>query len=61
MKLLLFLTLIAALAVLPFVAIKRPWALRLWRRVKMVIAAYILVLVALAVYRLIVNFDAFYG
>ena len=61
MKILFLLLIISGLAIMPFMAIRKPWALRLWRRFKMVVLAYVLVIFVLAIYRLATNWDAIYG
>jgi hypothetical protein len=45
----------------PIAALRRPWAIRLWRRLKLVIFAYVLVIFLVAITRLILNWDQIYG
>jgi energy-converting hydrogenase Eha subunit H len=61
MKLLLALGLVGALALWPFIALKRPWALRLWGRVKLILVVYVLVLVVATVLRLAFGWHDIYG
>ena len=60
-KLLFILTLIGAVGLLPFVAIRRPWAVRLWQRFKLIIAIYAIVILVAAIVRLVFNWDDIYG
>jgi hypothetical protein len=61
MKFLLIIGLLLALGLWPFVAFKRPWALRLWRRIKLFIAVYVFVIVLAAVLRLAFGWGDIYG
>ncbi len=61
MKLLLFLLVAAALVLAPFLVLKRPWAVRLWRRVRLLLAIYVLVIIIAAALRLAVNWHDIYG
>ena len=61
MKLLILIGLLGFVGLMPFVVIRRPWALRLWRKVKFVFVAYVLVVLFVGIYRLAVNWDAIYG
>jgi hypothetical protein len=60
-KLLILAGVIGLVALLPFVVIRRPWALRIWRRIKFIVVAYAIVVLVLGIYRLAVNWDAIYG
>jgi hypothetical protein len=53
MRVLLFLLLAAGLALWPFVALRRPWAVRIWERFKLIIIIYVLVIATSAVVGLI--------
>ena len=48
-------------AILPFVWLKRPWALRLWHRAGLIAAIYALVVLLSAIIRLVFNWHAIYG
>ena len=45
----------------PIAALRQPWAIRLWRRLKLLLVAYIVTIVIIAVVRLISNWDQIYG
>jgi hypothetical protein len=60
-KILFLLLVVAGAAILPFVFIRRPWALRLWSRFKIVILVYALVILAVGIARLVFNWDEIYG
>ena len=61
MKLLLALGVIGALILVPFYKMRVPWAVNLWRRIKLIAIIYCVVVFVAAVSRLIFNFDAIYG
>jgi hypothetical protein len=61
MKTLLLLLVLGGAVVLPFVFLKQPWAVKLWRRIRLVIVIYVLVIFFSAVVRLVLNWDSFYG
>ncbi len=61
MKLLLLLGLVGAVGILPFVWLKRPWALRIWHRAGLIAAIYALAILLSAVLRLVFNWHAIYG
>ena len=61
MKLLLFLLLLAALSLWPFVLLRRPWAVRLWQRVRLFLIVYVFVLVVATAMALIFRWDDIYG
>ena len=60
-KLLLFLLLASALAVAPFALLRRPWAVRIWRRFRLVLVIYVLVIVTSAIVSLVLRWDDIYG
>ena len=61
MKFLLMLGLVGAIGILPFVWLKRPWALRLWHRAGLIFAIYALVVLLSAILRLAFNWHDIYG
>jgi hypothetical protein len=61
MRLLLLILLLSSAAVLPFVFLKRPWALRLWQRVRLLFLIYVLVILVSAVVALVFRWDDIYG
>ena len=42
-------------------ALRQPWAIRLWKRLKVILFAYIVAIVLVAIFRLIFNFTDIYG
>jgi hypothetical protein len=60
-KILFLLLLVSGLALLPFVALRRPWAIRLWQRFKLVVVIYAVIVAVTAIVSLIFNWDAIYG
>jgi hypothetical protein len=60
-KILFLLLLVSGLALLPFVALRRPWAIKLWQRFKLVVVIYAVVVAVTAIVSLIFNWDAIYG
>jgi hypothetical protein len=60
-KILFLLLLISGLAILPFVALKRPWAIKLWRRFKLVVVIYAVIIVVSAIVGLVFRWDSIYG
>ena len=61
MRFLLFLLIVAAVVTLPFVWLKRPWALRIWQRVRWFFVAYAIIILVTAIVSLIFRWDAIYG
>ena len=61
MKLLLLLLVLSVVVIMPFIWLKRPWALRLWSRARLILAIYALVVLISAIVRLVFNWDAIYG
>jgi hypothetical protein len=61
MRVLLLLLIAGGLTTLPFVWLKQPWAVQLWRRVRVVLVIYALVILLAAIVRLVFNWDAIYG
>jgi hypothetical protein len=60
-RILFLLLLVSGLALLPFVALRRPWAIKLWQRFKLVVVIYAVVVAVTAIVSLIFNWDAIYG
>jgi hypothetical protein len=58
---LLFLLLAAGLATLPFAFIRRPWAVKLWRRIRLLLVIYCIVIAVSAIVSLVFRWDAIYG
>jgi hypothetical protein len=60
-KLFLIAGLLALVGFMPFVVLRRPWAVRIWSRVKLVVVVYVLVVFLAAILRLLFNWDDIYG
>jgi len=60
-RLLLFLLFASALAVAPFAFLRRPWAVRIWRRFRLILVIYVLVIVTSAIVSLVLRWDDIYG
>jgi hypothetical protein len=60
-KVLFLLLVVSGLALLPFVALRRPWAIKLWQRFKLVVVIYAVVVAVTAIVSLIFNWDGIYG
>jgi len=59
---LLFLTTVALMLFAgPIAALRQPWAVALWRKLKVLLFAYIFVIVLVAVLRLAFNWNDIYG
>ncbi|HEY4684794.1 MAG TPA: hypothetical protein VII57_01985 [Dehalococcoidia bacterium] len=61
MRALLFLLLAGALATLPFLFLRQPWAVRLWRRARLVAIIYAVVILVSAIVALVLRWDDIYG
>jgi hypothetical protein len=61
MKLLFVAVLLGAILLGPFVALKKPWALRLWQRIRLLFYIYVLAIVISAVVLLVSHWNDFYG
>ena len=61
MKVLLLILLLGVGAILPFVWLKQPWAVRFWRRTRLILIIYALIIFVVALLRLAFNWDSIYG
>jgi hypothetical protein len=61
MKVLFLLALAGVVVMTPFLKMKKPWAVKLWGRVKWIFVAYVAIVFLSAVLRLALNWDAIYG
>ena len=61
MKILLLIMVLSVLAVLPFVVLRRRWAIVLWQRAKLIAVIYVLIIVTSAIVRLVFGWDDIYG
>jgi hypothetical protein len=61
MRLLLLLLIAGAIVTLPFAFLRQPWAIRLWRRIRLFFVIYAVVIVVSAIVALIFRWDQIYG
>ena len=61
MKMLLLIMVVSILATLPFVLLRRRWALVLWRRAKLVAVIYVIIILTSAIVRLVFGWEDIYG
>ena len=61
MKVLLLIMVLSILATLPFVLLRKPWAIVLWRRAKLVAVIYALIILTSAIVRLVFGWEDIYG
>ena len=61
MKLIILLMVASLFALIPFVVLRRPWALKIWRRIKLIAVIYAVIIATAGTYRLIVNWDSIFG
>ncbi len=45
----------------PFVLLRRPWAVRLWRRLKVIIVVYAIIIATAGILRLVFAWEDIYG
>lgn len=60
-KILLLLMVLSLVALIPFVVLRKPWALTLWRRLKLIIVIYAIVIATAGILRLIITWEDIYG
>ena len=48
-------------ALIPFVILRKPWALRLWRRLKFIIVIYAIIIATAGIVRLFFTWEDIYG
>lgn len=61
MALIIGLMILSFICLLPFVIMRKPWALAIWRRAKLIAILYALIILTSGIVRLITNWDEFYG
>jgi len=61
MRFLIYALIVAAIVTFPFVAMKQPWAVGFWQRVRLVVIIYAIVIFISAVVSLVVRWDDIYG
>ena len=52
---------LSVLVLLPFVWMRRPWAIKIWKQAKLIAVLYALIILLSGVVRLIFNWDDIYG
>jgi hypothetical protein len=52
---------LSVLVLLPFVWLRKPWALAIWRRIKLIFVLYALIIFVSGVARLVFNWNDIYG
>jgi len=60
-KILLLLMVLSLIALIPFVVLRKPWAITVWRRLKMIILVYAIVIATAGILRLIISWEDIYG
>ena len=60
-RVVLLILLVAGLAILPFAMLKQPWALKIWRRLRMALVVYAVVILVAAIVALVFRWDEIYG
>ena len=60
-KILLLLMVISLAALIPFVVLRKPWAVSLWRRLKTIIVVYAIIIATAGIVRLIMDWESIYG
>ncbi len=61
MKLLFFILVASVLATLPFLILRKPWAIAIWRRARLIAVIYAIVVLAAGIVRLIFGWEDIYG
>lgn len=61
MRILLLLLVTGAVALAPFIVMRRPWALRAWQRVKKLFLVYVIAITISALIWLALRWDDYYG
>ena len=61
MNALILVMILSVICVLPFVFLRKPWAIALWRKAKLIAVLYALIIALSAIVRLIFNWDDIYG
>jgi hypothetical protein len=52
---------LSVLALLPFVWLRKPWAVAIWRRAKLIAVLYAVIILVSGIVRLVFNFEDIYG
>jgi hypothetical protein len=61
MRFLILLLIAGGVAIAPFIMLRQPWALRIWRRLRWFFVVYAVVILVSAIVGLIFRWDAIYG
>jgi glucose-6-phosphate-specific signal transduction histidine kinase len=60
-KFLLLLMVLSLVGLVPFVVLRKRWAVRLWRQLKIIILVYAIVIAISGIMGLVLNWNDFYG
>jgi len=52
---------LSLVGLVPFVVLRKPWAVRLWRQLKIIILVYAIVIAVSGIMGLVLNWNDFYG
>jgi hypothetical protein len=61
MGLIILVMVLSLVALLPFVWLRRPWALAIWGRAKLIAVLYAMIIVVAGIVRLVIGWDDIYG
>lgn len=61
MGILVLLMVLSVILILPFVWMRRPWAVAIWGRAKLIAVLYAAIILASGIVRLVFNWDDIYG
>jgi hypothetical protein len=61
MSLLILVMVLSVLAILPFVWLRKPWAVAIWRRAKLIAVMYAVIILVSGIVRLVFRWDDIYG
>jgi glucose-6-phosphate-specific signal transduction histidine kinase len=61
MGLLILIMVLSLVVLLPFVWMRRPWAIAIWGRIKLIAVVYAVIILLSGVVRLVFDFDDIYG
>jgi len=61
LRVLLLITLALLVFAGPFAALRQPWAVKLWRRLRLLLVVYVFVLVVVTIVGLLFRWDEIYG
>jgi glucose-6-phosphate-specific signal transduction histidine kinase len=61
MGLIVLVMVLSLVALLPFVWMRRPWAVAIWSRAKLIAVLYAAIILLAGIYRLVTGWDDIYG